>query len=227
MARKENDKRREILQAAIRVFARSGFFNSKVSDVARRAGVADGTIYLYFRNKDDLLISLFDQIMSEFVTRAIETLATTRDVVEKLRRLAALHLDSLGRNRELAIVFQIELRHSSKFMSRFSRTRLADYFDLIRNVVREGQRTGRFRKELNEKIVTKCFFGALDEMVTNWILSPHPYNLGALSDPVVDLFVDGLEKAGRQAPAARKPAPVSLRKIPGGGMTRRRNSRSS
>jgi TetR/AcrR family fatty acid metabolism transcriptional regulator len=227
MARKENDKRREILQAAIRVFARSGFFNSKVSDVARRAGVADGTIYLYFRNKDDLLISLFDQIMSEFVTRAIETLATTRDVVEKLRRLAALHLDSLGRNRELAIVFQIELRHSSKFMSRFSRTRLADYFDLIRNVVREGQRTGRFRKELNEKIVTKCFFGALDEMVTNWILSPHPYNLGALSDPVVDLFVDGLEKAGRQAPAARKPAPVSLRKIPGGEMTRRRNSRSS
>ncbi|MGB7622159.1 MAG: TetR/AcrR family transcriptional regulator [Terriglobia bacterium] len=227
MARKENDKRREILQAAIRVFARSGFFNSKVSDVARRAGVADGTIYLYFRNKDDLLISLFDQIMSEFVTRAIETLATTRDVVEKLRRLAALHLDSLGRNRELAIVFQIELRHSSKFMSRFSRTRLADYFDLIRNVVREGQRMGRFRKDLNDRIVTKCFFGALDEMVTNWILSPRPYNLGALSDLVVDLFVTGLEKRGRQAPAARKPAPESLRKIARGGMTRRRSSRSS
>ncbi|MBZ5536617.1 MAG: TetR family transcriptional regulator [Acidobacteriia bacterium] len=213
MPRKENDKRREILRAAVPVFARSGFFNSKVSDVAKRAGVADGTIYLYFRNKDDLLISLFDQIMSEFVTRAIETLATTRDVVEKLRRLAALHLNSLGRNRELAIVFQIELRHSSKFMSRFSRTRLADYFDLIRNVVREGQRDGRFRRELNEKIVTKCFFGALDEMVTNWILSPRSYNLGALSDLVVDLFVCGLERPGSSAHAMMNRAPAGGRKV--------------
>jgi TetR/AcrR family fatty acid metabolism transcriptional regulator len=227
MQRKENDKRREILRAAVPVFARSGFFNSKVSDVAKRAGVADGTIYLYFRNKDDLLISLFDQIMSEFVTRAVETLAMSDDVVEKLRRLAALHLNSLGRNRELAIVFQIELRHSSKFMSRFSRTRLADYFGLIRNVVREGQRSGRFRRELNEKIVTKCFFGALDEMVTNWILSPRSYNLGALSDLVVDLFVCGLERPRFSAPAVAHRAPGGRRKASPKRKSRGNKSRSS
>lgn len=202
MPRKESDKRREILQAAVRVFARSGFFNSKVSDVAKHAGVADGTIYLYFRNKDDLLISLFDQTMSEFVARATEAIATTTDVVEKLRRLAFLHLNSLGRNRELAIVFQIELRHSSKFMSRFSKTRLADYFDLIRKIVREGQRKGRFRRDLHEKIATKCFFGALDEMVTNWILSPRRYDLGALTGVVVDMFVRGLEQPVCQAPSS-------------------------
>lgn len=206
MSRKENDKRKEILQAAIRVFARSGFFNSKVSDVAKRAGVADGTIYLYFRNKDDLLISLFDQIMREFIARATQVLATMDDPVEKLRRLALLHLEGLGRNRELAIVFQIELRHSSKFMARFSRTRLADYFELIRSVVREGQRRGRFRKTVNEKIVTKCFFGALDEMATNWILSERRYDLKSMTGSVLDLFVHGLEaSAPRRSASTRHP----------------------
>lgn len=208
MPRRENDKRSEILQAAIRVFARSGFFNSKVSDVAKQAGVADGTIYLYFKNKDDLLISLFDQIMGEFVARANKALASAVDPVEKLRQLAFMHLDGLGRNRELAIVFQIELRHSSKFMSRFSRTRLADYFDLILNVIHEGQQAGRFRQELNEKIVTKCFFGALDEMATNWILSHRQYHLAALSDVVVDVFIRGLELPNSSRGRAR------VRRIP-------------
>ncbi|MDD5543242.1 MAG: TetR/AcrR family transcriptional regulator [Acidobacteriia bacterium] len=190
--RVEQGKRKEILQAAIRVFARSGFFNSKVSDVARQAGVADGTIYLYFRNKDDLLISLFDQIMGDFVSRASRALAALDDPAEKLHRLAQLHLESLGRNRDLAVVFQIELRHSSKFMARFSRTRLADYFKLIQEVIRQGQRQGRFRKGLHEKLVTKCFFGMLDEMATNWILSERQYDLAALSEGVADLFVCGL-----------------------------------
>lgn len=193
MPRKENDKRKEILLASVRVFAQGGFFNSKVSDVAKQAGVADGTIYLYFRNKDDLLISLFDQTMEEFVTRAAKALAAIRDPVEKLRQLARLHLDSLGRNRQLAIVFQIELRHSSKFMAQFSMRGLADYFDLLRSVIREGQQSGRFRKEIHEKIATKCFFGALDEMATNWILSKRHYDLAAMADPVVDIFVHGLE----------------------------------
>jgi TetR/AcrR family fatty acid metabolism transcriptional regulator len=208
MPRKEHDKRTEILQAAIRIFARSGFFNSRVSDVAKHAGVADGTIYLYFRNKDDLLISLFDQTMGEFVDRATKALSGVKDPVDKLRRLAALHLEGLGRNRDLAVVFQIELRHSSKFMTRFSTTRLADYFDLIRGVIREGQARQRFRKELNEKIITKCFFGALDEMATNWILSKRRYDLPALSDVVVDLFVKGMEvqptTAGRRSPGEKK-----------------------
>lgn len=213
MPRRDSDKRKEILQASVRVFARNGFFHSKVSDVAKQAGVADGTIYLYFRNKDDLLISLFDQTMGEFVARAREALETASSPVEKLRRLAFLHLDGLGRNRDLAVVFQIELRHSSKFMARFSKTRLADYFNLIRGVIREGQSAGQIRKDLHEKITTKCFFGALDEMATNWILSKREYNLAALSDVVVDVFVQGLAarslrgRAGKSRPrAARSPS---------------------
>lgn len=207
--RVENGKRKEILRAAIRVFARSGFFNSKVSDVARQAGVADGTIYLYFRNKDDLLISLFDQIMGDFVSRASRALAAVNDPVEKLRRLAQLHLEGLGRNRDLAVVFQIELRHSSKFMARFSRTRLADYFKLIQEVVRDGQRQGLFRKGLHEKIVTKCFFGMLDEMATNWILSERRYDLIALSDVVADLLVRGLGASPAKLRRSRTPRSIA------------------
>lgn len=217
MIRKENDKRKEILQAAVQVFARRGFFNSKVSDVAKRAGVADGTIYLYFRNKEDLLISLFDQTMSEFIGRANQSLAGALGPVEKLRRLAFLHLEELGRHRDLAVVFQIELRHSSKFMARFSKTRLADYFELLRRVIREGQQSGYFRKDVHEKIAAKCFFGALDEMATNWILSERRYDLAALTGPVVDVFVRGLEVRPRKSMAVasrhivRKPHARSAR----------------
>ncbi len=199
MTRKESDRRKEILEAAVKVFARNGFFLSKVSDVARAAGVADGTIYLYFRNKDDLLISIFDQAMGAFVERARNALAETTDPVEQLRRLAWLHLDGLGQNRELAIVFQIELRHSSKFMARFSKTRLRDYFDLIHGILRDGQSAGYFRKDLDERMVAKCFFGSLDEMATNWILSRRRYKLSDLADVVVKIFVQGLTASERKS----------------------------
>src|SRR5712692_8318941 len=124
-------KRELILRAATDVFAEHGYFNAQVADVARAAGVAAGTVYLYFRSKDDLLISIFDRTMREALTEGRKA-AEIRDPVERLRHLAGLHLTRLGRDRNLAIVFQVELRQSTKFMERFSATLLRDYLGLIR-----------------------------------------------------------------------------------------------
>src|SRR5512147_1659035 len=110
--RKANGKYEAILRAAIKVFAGSGFFNSKVADVAREAGVADGTVYLYFKNKDDILASIFNQYMDKALTDGRARLAEINDPVEKLRRIVHAHLEGLGRDRNLAIVFQVELRSS-------------------------------------------------------------------------------------------------------------------
>jgi TetR/AcrR family fatty acid metabolism transcriptional regulator len=184
-------KREAILRAATDVFAGRGFFNAQVADVARAAGVAAGTVYLYFRSKDDLLASIFERTMREALSEGRDAVIDTRDPADRLRRLAHLHLARLGRDRNLAIVFQVELRQSTKFMERFSATLLRDYLALIRTAIADGQAAGMFRTSLNATAAAKMFFGALDEMATNWILSRRRYLLESDADAVVDLFVNG------------------------------------
>lgn len=186
------DKRDAILRAATDTFAARGFFHAQVADVARAAGVAAGTVYLYFRGKDDLLISIFERTMTEAIAEGRETVGKLADPVDRLREIARLHLGRLGRDRSLAIVFQIELRQSTKFMERFSSTQLREYLGIIRDVIADGQASGAFRRSLNPTLAAKLFFGALDEMATNWILSRRRYALVGEADAIVDLFVGGV-----------------------------------
>jgi TetR/AcrR family fatty acid metabolism transcriptional regulator len=186
------DKREAILRAATRVFAGSGYFNSKVADIARVAGVADGTVYLYFKSKEDILHSIFERNTSEAIEEGREELRKIEDPREKLRRIARHHLERLGSDRDLAVVFQVELRGSTKFMEAFSAAGLAEYLHLIREVFEEGQRAGLFRADLNAKLVAKILFGALDEMATNWILSKRRYKLAPMADEVLDIFLNGV-----------------------------------
>ena len=188
------DKRDAILRAATKVFAQNGFFQSQVADVARVAGVAAGTVYLYFKGKDDLLVSIFERSMRDVLAEGRAAIDGVSDPAERLRRLAHLHLGRLGRDKHLAVVFQVELRQSVKFMERFSETFLQDYFKLIRQAIADGQHSGAFRKDVNATTATKIFFGALDEMATNWVLSRRKYDLPAEADAVVDLFINGVRR---------------------------------
>src|ERR687897_3807849 len=156
------DKREAILRAAISVFARCGYFNSKVADIAREAGVADGTVYLYFKSKEEILLSIFDRSMEEGIAEGRKLLQDIDDPREKLRRIAVLHLERLGADRDLAVVFQVELRGSTKFMKEFSAAGLAEYLGLLHDTFEEGQRAGVFRKDLNATVGAKILFGALD-----------------------------------------------------------------
>src|SRR5918992_280979 len=129
------------------------------------------------------------------------TIGTVKDPRERLLRIARLHLERMGRDRDLAIVFQVELRQSTKFMERFSSTYLRDYLGIIRDTIAEGQRTGAFRQGFNPTIAAKVFFGALDEMATNWILSRRRYSLAGEVDAIVELFVDGVGAPSAQTAA--------------------------
>jgi len=188
------DKRDAILKAATRVFARRGFFHSQVADVAREAGIAAGTVYLYFRSKDELLVSIFERTMKETLAEGRATLGQETDPRERLRRIARLHLERMGRDRDLAVVFQVELRQSTKFMERFSSTYLRDYLGVIRDTIADGQGAGVFRDDFNPTIAAKALFGALDEMATNWILTQRSYQLAAQADDVIDLFLNGVRR---------------------------------
>ncbi|HVC19576.1 MAG TPA: TetR/AcrR family transcriptional regulator C-terminal domain-containing protein [Vicinamibacterales bacterium] len=193
-------KRDAILRAALQVFAERGFFNAQVADVARAAGVAAGTVYLYFRSKDDLLVSIFERTMREAIDEGRAALAGVDGAGERLRRIARLHLARLGRDRNLAVVFQVELRQSTKFMERFSSTLLRDYLGLIRETIAAGQAAGTFRPGINPTLAAKVFFGALDEMATNWILSRRRYSLAAQAETIVELFVHGVSRQPARRP---------------------------
>ena len=190
---KDISKHERILAAAIEVIAEHGFFQARVSEIAERAGVADGTIYLYFKSKEEILLAAISNAFESFLDLARAEVQGTGDPRRQLRDLALLHLSSLGSNRSLAIVFQTELRQSARFLARFSQVELKQYFDLIRGIVREGQAMGIFRPELSDKIVANCFFGALDEMVTSWLLSDHEYPLAGAAGAVADVILSGLE----------------------------------
>jgi TetR/AcrR family fatty acid metabolism transcriptional regulator len=193
------DKRDAILRAAIQVYARRGFFNAQVADVARVAGVAAGTVYLYFRSKDHLLSSIFEKTMREAIDEGQATLTGVGEPVARLREIARLHLDRLGHDREMAVVFQVELRQSVKFMERFSSTLLQDYLHIIHDTIAQGQADGSLRADISPTVAAKIFFGALDEMAKNWILSHRRYSLVSEADTVVDVFLNGVRPRGTKA----------------------------
>ena len=186
------DKYQRILDAAVAVFAEKGFFNSRVADIADRADVADGTVYLYFKNKEEILMMAINTAFDAFMILARTELKKLADPAERLRRLAFLHLDAMGSNRNLAVVFQMELRQSTRFLSEFSHQHMVEYLQLVREAIREGQAKGIFRREMSDKYAANCFFGALDEMVTSWVLSGHDYSLANVADVVVDIFLNGM-----------------------------------
>ncbi|HKP37325.1 MAG TPA: TetR/AcrR family transcriptional regulator C-terminal domain-containing protein, partial [Pyrinomonadaceae bacterium] len=135
----------------------------------------------------------FDQNMAEAIASGRKLIEKVSDPREKLRRIASLHLERLGADRDLAVVFQVELRGSTKFMEEFSAAGFAEYLRLLCSIFEEGQRAGVFRPELNAKVTAKMLFGALDEMATNWIISKRSYKLAPAADMVLDVFLNGVK----------------------------------
>src|SRR5664279_951792 len=196
-ANRSSEKYQRILDAAVAVFAEKCFFVSRISDIADRADVADGTVYLYFKNKDEILASAINTAFDGFMIRARTELEKLSSPTQRLRRLAYLHLEALGANRNMAVVFQMELRQSTRSLAEFSHQHLVEYFNLVRQAISDGKTSGEFRPEMPEKIAANCFFGAIDEMVTSWVLSEKDYPLAHAADPLVDILLNGMRPATR------------------------------
>jgi TetR/AcrR family fatty acid metabolism transcriptional regulator len=166
---RKGPKHDRILEAAVKVFARKGFHNSRIAEIAVEAGVASGTIYLYFRNKDDILISVFEESLDQIIGEVERDLAGIPDPRDRLRRFIWLHLRMLREHRELAEVLQVELRQSNKFMKEYVPGRWIQYLDIIARILKDGQKKGIFRRDLSLGIYKRAVFGALDEISLHWI----------------------------------------------------------
>lgn len=166
-----SDKYQRIIHAAIKVFSQKGFFHAKVADVARAADVADGTIYLYFKNKDDLLVSIFEHSMDYFIQTASAEIAKVSEPEDKLKCFITLHLESVKKNPNLSQVLQVELRSSSKFMRDYKPEKFFDYLNLLEKIIVEGQEKGVFNRDVNASMVKRSIFGAIDELALEYVLT--------------------------------------------------------
>lgn len=170
--KKRSDKRESILDGALKAFAKKGFYNTKVSEIASEAGVADGTIYLYFKNKDDLLISLFEDRMEWIINRLNAELASVEgDAIAKFRHMVKIHCELAVDNPDLAEFITVELRQSSKFVKEYNNPKFGDYLKILQGLVDEGQKTGVMRDDVDVRLVSRACFGALDEVLLQLTLS--------------------------------------------------------
>ena len=190
--RTREHRREEILRAATDAFAERGYVAARMHDIAQRAGVADGTLYLYFKGKEHLLVSLLEERARAFLVRARQDCAAAADPGEKLRRVIQRHLDSLERDRALACVFQIELRHSRRFLRRIAQGVVAEYLQLMQGIIAEGVENGDLRRDVAPEVAARVVFGAVDELVTAWILTRHPGHLAGASSQLVRMLLEGL-----------------------------------
>jgi len=185
-----SNKRERILSAAVKVFARSGFYNAKISEIAREAGVADGTIYLYFDGKDNLLISAFEDRMKWLIERLQGELSKLSEgPLGQLRECIRLHLSVAVEDPDLAEFITIELRQSSKFVKEYDNPGFVEYLGILRDIFVEGQRAGVFRSDLDPRLTIRMLFGALDEVMLILALSRQK-----VTEAGIDHQVDQVEK---------------------------------
>jgi TetR/AcrR family fatty acid metabolism transcriptional regulator len=190
------DKRERILDAAVRVFARKGFYLTRVSEVAKAAGVADGTIYLYFKSKDDLLVSVFEHRIERLLTYMDTELPRVASATYKLQRIIELQLGLLEGERDLAEVVTVILRQSTKLMKEYAAPKFTAYFDAIAKVIAEGQASGELRTDVSPHLAARAIFGALDAITMTWALGKaEPGGLSRASGQVVELVLRGLAAA--------------------------------
>lgn len=201
------EKRHRILEAAVRVFGRRGYHDAKIAEIASSARVAEGTVYLYFRNKEHLFATVFDEKMDELLARGREIVASPETAAERLTRLVDLHLTFFAADRDLASLFQIELRRSARMLQRVIRSKLIDYFRLLGGVLKDGIATGEFRPQLSPRLAVRVLFGAADEIVSEWLFSGGDPSLIADARNVVGMLLAGFaQPKGQREPEDRVPA---------------------
>lgn len=190
--KKAKPKYMQIIDAAVVVIAENGYHQAQVSKIAKQAGVADGTIYLYFKNKEDILISLFEEKMGVFLEKIEKNIEGKLTATEKLLVLIETHLSLLSEDHHLAIVTQLELRQSIKELRLKINNVLKGYLQVIDKILIEGKETGEFSKDLDVRLARQMIFGTIDETVTSWVMNEEKYDLKALAPQIHRMFIKGV-----------------------------------
>ncbi|MFC4321013.1 TetR/AcrR family transcriptional regulator [Litchfieldia salsa] len=184
-------KYKQIIDAAVIVIAENGYHQSQVSKIAKQAGVADGTIYLYFKNKEDILVSLFQEKLGAFIETIQEEINGKSFAADKLLTLIENHFSQLAADFHLAVVTQLELRQSNKELRHRINDVLKGYLVVVDSIIKSGIESGEFSEELDVRLARQMIFGTIDETVTTWVMNEQRYDLVGLSKQVHHLLISG------------------------------------
>lgn len=195
---KDRPKYKQIIEAAVEVIAENGYHNSQVSKIAQKANVADGTIYLYFKNKEDILISVFKEKMGHFIEKIGHAINEKESASEKMLTLIQMHYKQLTESPYLAIVTQLELRQSKQGLRVEINKVLKSYLDVIDLIIEQGMEEKEIRDDLNPRLVRQMIFGTLDETVTSWVMKSQHYSLVDQAEEVHQLLMKGLQSPANE-----------------------------
>ena len=196
------DKRRIILDAAVRVFARQGFHSARVSDIADEAGVAYGLVYHYFHAKDEVLDSLFLERWNFLLDAIHEVDRTAGAPREKLRAITGFIVDSYRHDPDLMKVIIVEVTRAANSFGRKHLAKIREAYDGIADIVAEGQEAGTFRADITPQFAAMAFYGAIEQVLTGWIFGVLPLGDDELEQAksfVVETICGGLESAAPTA----------------------------
>ena len=191
---KSTAKRQQILDSAVAVFAEKGFYNAKVTDIAHKAGVAHGTVYLYFQTKEDILIQIFEEKFEELVNYIFTEVGTEHNAVAKLRRLISIQMQMVETNPELTELMLLEARQSSKFILSSAISKIGDYCDKIEGILKEGIEEGLVRPDLDLTVASTMLYSGIEGIATRWMLENKHYNLNSYAEQLIQLFIGGIRK---------------------------------
>ncbi|TQR19868.1 TetR/AcrR family transcriptional regulator [Psychrobacillus vulpis] len=191
--KKDKPKYRQIIDAAIIVIAENGYHQSQVSKIAKQAGVADGTIYLYFKNKEDILISVFEEKMDMFADNLKEIVKEDASASEKLYKMIENHFTVLSSNHHLATVTQLELRQSNLALRQKINAVLKNYLIFLDEILTEGIENGELDNRIDIRLARQMVFGTIDETTTTWVMNEYKYDLVNLTEKVHRLLFNGLK----------------------------------
>ncbi len=191
--KRNKPKYKQIIDAAVIAIAENGYHQAQVSKIAKQAGVADGTIYLYFKNKEDILISVFQEKMGLFVDNLQDIIKNESSSSEKLKQMIENHFRVLANDRHLATVTQLELRQSNKEIRLKINAILKEYLMLLDQILIEGMLSGEFNTTMDVRLARQMVFGTVDEITTTWVMNEYRYDLIALAPKVTQLVLNGLK----------------------------------
>ena len=190
--KRDKPKYKQIVDAAVIAIAENGYHQAQVSKIAKQAGVADGTIYLYFKNKEDILISVFNEEMAVFVESLQDIIENGSSSQDKLSRMIENHFKVLASDRYLATVTQLELRQSNKVLRLKINAVLKEYLKLLDQILIEGMLSGEFNQTMDVRLARQMVFGTIDEMITSWVMNDYRYDLLAQVPKVQELILNGV-----------------------------------
>lgn len=191
--KKVKPKYKQIVDAAVIVIADNGYHQAQVSKIAKQAGVADGTIYLYFKNKEDILISVFQEKMAVFIESLSEILNKEYTATEKLELMIKNHFNVLSSDIYLARVTQLELRQSNREIRLQINAILKGYLDQLDSILDAGVKSGEFSKDIDIRLARQVIFGTIDEVTTSWVMKDQKFDLNSQADKVFKLLLNGIK----------------------------------